>query len=202
MMNRRTLFDLTQGIYYLFLGLWFGALVMLAIGAAITFRTVRTYQVTLGLEPFNHEALADQASNILAGAITGNVLKALGMLQVFCAVVVLGCLVAQATIFSRYVAQNWMNWLRTLCVLIPSIIIVIDIAVISPRIWELRKNMYNPELSTEARAVHRDHFQFYHKLSERTVGTGALLLAVGLVLSPMALNRKPFEERAQERDFT
>jgi len=198
-MNRRTMYELSQGVYYLFLGLWFGALVMLAIGAAVTFRTVRRYEVTLGLEPFNHEALAAEAPNILAGAITGNALRALGMVQVLCAVMVLGCLVAQATVFARYIAQSSVNWIRTLCVLVPSIIIVIDIAAISPRIWEYRRQMYDPQLSAEARAIHRQDFQYYHKLSERVVGAGALMLAGALVLSPLALSRKPDDQVPDER---
>ena len=92
-MNALTAFRLTQGFYWLFLGTWFGAMVMLVIGEAITFRTVREYRPTLGLAS-NHPSMADNAAGILAGGVTGNILKGLRTLQIVCRLFVRGHRVA------------------------------------------------------------------------------------------------------------
>ena len=182
-------FRITQGFYWLFLGVWIGALVMLAIGAAVTFKTVRHYEPALGLEPYNDPVLAPHAPGILAGAITGNALRSLAVVQMICAAGAAVCVVLQCTVFRGALSNGvggLANLVRIALVALPIVVLAIDQLAITPRIWEHRAVMYNPILSDEQRSAARETFQKYHKLSERVVGMAVLSLAAAVLVSPFA----------------
>lgn len=188
-MSELTAFRLTQGVYWLFLGMWIGGMVMLVIGAAITFKTVREYRPALGLEPYNHPALAESAPGILAGGITGNVIRGLRTLQIVCAVVVAIALVLQCTAFADYLSGGWKgtaNLLRIALVALPVLVLLVENKVIAPRVWEQRLVMYNPQTPPEKREEARAIFMRYHKLNERLVSLAALSLIAAILASPFA----------------
>lgn len=190
-MSSLTGFRLVQGFYWLSLGSWFGAMLMLVIAATVTFKTVRAHQVTLGAEPYNHPAFAQQADGILAGGIVGNVLKGLGRLQIICAAAVVLAVVLQCTVFADRIPGGVLgagNLIRVLLILIPVGVLVVDQAVITPRVWEHRAVMYDPDQSEQARTEARAQFDRYHKLNERIVGTAMLLLAVSVIASAFVLH--------------
>jgi hypothetical protein len=195
-----TLNRLVQGVYYLFLGLWFGAMVMLAVGAPVTFRTVRVHQPTLGLVPYNEPSLARDGPNILAGAITGNHLRALSVVQAICAVVTLSCVVLQTTIFKSQVRAGYANALRSLLIALPACVLVFDEAVLSPNVWKQRAVMYDTTLNIDARDKARAQFNVLHKRSEKIVGSAALMLAAALMLSPLALSVGPSQLMSNKPD--
>ena len=197
-MKKNSYFNLTQGVYHLFLGLWFGAMVMLAVSAMITFKTVRAYQPTLGLAPYNDPSLAGDAVSILGGAITGRVLVALGLMQTICALMVVSCVVLQATYFKDRFLQNWSNWIRSVLILLPVLILFLDMLVISPKMWSMRGEMFDPTRDLAQRQTVRDKFMLLHKLDERLVGSATLLLAGAILLSPFALKSIVDEEKRDE----
>jgi hypothetical protein len=190
-MNSMLAFRLVQGFYWLFLGAWFGALVMLVIAAAITFKTVRSYQPVITTAPYNDPGLNAPHADVLAGGVVGNVLRGLAVVQIVCALGVLLCIVLQCTAFADRLAGGLTglpNLLRILLVAVPVLCLAIDVSIISPRVWHYRVQMYNPALSVEVRAAARQQFDVYHKLDERVVGTGMFALAAAILASAFVLH--------------
>lgn len=221
-MRSSTTLELVDGFHYLFLGVWLGAIVMLAVGAPITFRTVRQHQPALQAPPYNQPELADRAAPILAGAVVGNSLRGLSAIQVVCALgagvtlawrrVLLRRHAAGQSIIPRpeqgpdapaHAAPAWDDdeWndaqriarlaahARTALLILAVAIVLFDRAWLTPRVWQTRAAMYDPDQTPAMRDQARARFDSLHKTSERLVTTTALSLAVALVLSPLALRR-------------
>jgi hypothetical protein len=180
----------TEGIYYLALGVWLGAIVMLAIAAAVTFKTMRAYDPILQTAPYSAPQLQDRAAPILAGAIVGNSLRVLAVLQVSCAVVIGLCVLAQCAIFAEYLrggVAGRANLLRLALVILPMALLAVELTVISPRIWQQREIMYDPGESEAAREQALTTFRRHHLLSEQIMGAAGLALAGAILVSPFAL---------------
>jgi hypothetical protein len=166
----------TSGFYQLFLGLWFGAIVMLVFAAAITFATVR------GELP----QWTETQQNILAGGIVGNVIRnGLTMIQLTCAVVVAVCMLLQAVVFGDRLRHGWLNRLRVALIAIPIVIVITDVAYISPTMHTLRQGMHDQ--ANANRDADKAAFDRYHKLSERITGGAMFMLAGALLVSPFVL---------------
>ncbi len=185
---KATAFRLTQGAYWLGLGTWLGGLLMLAVAAGITFLTVRQYQPTLHTPPYDQ--LTDvEPYRVLAGGIVGNVLQGLAVIQVICALVVLGCVSLQVSLHRRHLrnqGRHWANFLRLLLLLFPLIALTVDQTVVTPNLWQARQTMYDPSQPAPKRVEARAMFGRLHTLSERMIGAGALALAGVILLSPFA----------------
>ena len=182
------MFRLTQGFYYLFLGTWLGALVMLALAAAITFHTLRDLKATTAVEPYHSLSAAEQPS-ALAGAVVGNVLHGLAVVQVVCAVGAVGCILLQHTVWAGHLAGGRAapaNITRLILLALPVLILLLDVAVISPRIWQQRDLMYDPHRPAELRQAARQRFDRLHHLDERVVGGATVALAAGILVSGFA----------------
>jgi hypothetical protein len=184
-MSGLTAFRLTQAFYWLFLGLWIGGMVMLAVGAAITFKTLPEYRPTIGLETYNHPDLRERAPAILAGAVTGNILKALAVIQLVCAGVVVACTVVQCVWFADYLrggAPGGANLLRIALIALPILILGVDALVIGPRVWGFRHDMYDAQRTAAQRDDAKVHFDQYHRLNTRLFGFATLCL-IGAVFA-------------------
>lgn len=196
-MNPTTFCRFVWGVYHLFLGTWFGAMVMLIIAAAITFKTVAAYRPTLGAEPYARLTEIDAGAKypigvrVLAGGIVGNVLKGLRGISLVCAAAVAVCLVLQWTLWP---VRGWANLVRTVLIAAATAVVLIDMAVISPRVWRERAVMYDPDQSAADRAAAQSRFERMHKLNERIVGVAALSLGAALVLSAWAWPGTPGED--------
>ena len=152
-MGRAAAFRLTQGVYWLSLGAWFGAILMLVVAAAITFGTVRQFHPTLGIEPYNEPGFADRSASILAGGIVGNLLNGLALIQSVCAAAVVGCVALQCTVFAGRIqggVGGWSNFLRVALIAGPIAILAVDTLALRPRILEQRKAMYDSSATDEA----------------------------------------------------
>ena len=188
-----TAYRLVAGCYWLFLGTWFGALVMLVIAAGITFATVRSYQPTLRAEPYARLTDAEP-DRVLAGGIVGNVLRGLAVVQVICALALGACLLLQCTILRPHLAVpvgDWRNCLRIALIALPTLVLILDLTVVSPRIWRLREVMYDPDQPSAARTTAHAAFGRYHKASERLTGAAALCLAGAVLASAFVLHAAP-----------
>lgn len=184
-----TAFRLTQGIYWLFLGLWLGGMIMLSVGAAITFRTVKGYEPSIGLARYNHPDLRERAPGILAGGITGNILKALAVIQGICAAVLIACVLVQSTVFADYLSggtRGAANLLRIALIALPILILGIDALVLGPRIWNHREAMYNPARTAAQRDEAKAHFDRLHAVNVRMVGFATVCLIAATLVSPFA----------------
>jgi len=188
-MNSTHAFRLTQGFYSLFLGLWVGAMVMLAVSAGITFKTVREYKPLITVAPYRDATLIGKAEVILAGGIVGQMLRGLAVISGVCAAVVAVCLVLQYTCFRNRLAHGGNSWLaatRIVLLLLPMAVIGWNEVYLTPTIHRERAAMYDPEQGEDARAMAKGRFDLLHKLSERTMGLSVLMLACAALLSPFA----------------
>lgn len=196
--TKRNAFAVVTGVYTLALGVWVGALVMLAVGAAVTFRTTRSFNPSLP-SPYDSPALADRASQILAGGIVGNMIDALSRVQIVCGVIAAACVLLQAIAFREALAnrgRSWMNLVRVICIAVPLVNVAFERLHLNPAIHDLRAAMYDTRVSEEFRVSAKAEFDRYHKLSERTTGGAAMLLMIAVLVSPLALTARSEESSA------
>ena len=187
-MNRHTGFRLTQGVYHLALGVWAGAMLMLAVGAMQTFAAVRAHG----------EALQGLTPEALAGAVVGRMIAGLTVVQMVCAVAVAGAVLLQHVSFGwalRGGRLGWANLTRLILIGLPMAVLMLNVLVISPAVWEHREAMYDAGQPTERREAARERFAVYHRLSERTHGVALLMLAGAIVVSPFAFELARREDR-------
>ncbi len=196
------LYGLTQGFYWLCLGAWFGAILMLVVAAATTFRTVREYQPALALEPYNHPELSDRAAPILAGAIVGRTIKGLAVVQAIFAAALAACVLLQCTLFADRVhggVTGWGNLARVALIALPAIILVIDTTVVGPRIWQHRDAMHDPSQPPTARQDAKEHFDRLHKLNERMVALAGLSIVAAVFVSAFVFHGDGSNKNAQSQ---
>jgi len=185
------------GLYNLLLGVWVGGLVMFAVGAGITFQTVRAYDPTLGLEPYDAAVLADQGPGILAGAVVGHVLDGLAIVELICAAGLVVCATLQWMFWGA--RWQWSNVLRCGMLLASGGLLALHLGVIGPAIQTHRDAMYDPTSSALARSEARSAFEPYHKASEKVAGAMLLLLAGACIISPFALGVKTSGKQQRKR---
>lgn len=181
---------LTNGLYFLGLGTWFGAIVMLAISAAATFQTVRAFEPTLHVAPWNQPELASRAPSVLAGAIVGSSLNGLRVVQIICATIVILTLIAQHTLFRNYLSCTRFskrNITRLLLIAVPVIVLLLNIFWITPNVLTHRDAMWDMTTSQAQRQQAQASFDRFHKLSERSVGMAAMALAGSVLISSLVL---------------
>lgn len=172
-----------QSAYWLALGVWIGALVMLAVAAAIVFRTSRAMEPVLLQPQFSTPDLVGQSATILAGAIVGNVIQALLKLQLVCAVLLIVAMVYQHVSLRPLLALHLrLNALRVGLILLATLVLVVNMAYITPAMWTQRERMYDNTQSAEYRLAAREQFNALHKFTERVTGGTAL----GLVIAGIA----------------
>lgn len=163
------------GLYYLFLGLWFGAMVMLAVTAAVTFKTVRAQMPDA----------TETAQNMFAGSIVGNVIDALAVIQIVCAA---GILVCVALLWKR-ASPGIANKLRLACIAACIALLAGDRLHINPTVHAHRVVMHDPQAAPAVRDAAKVQFDRYHKFSERIGGAQIFILAGTILISPFALHR-------------
>src|SRR5690348_5023022 len=107
---------------------------MLAIAAAVTFRTVRELQPSSNAPPYNAPALAEKAPVIIAGNVVGHTLRALAVLQLICAAIAIACMLLQNSAFAGQIhggPSHWVNLLRIALIVLPVVIVVVDMRAIT-----------------------------------------------------------------------
>lgn len=195
---KNTLARLNNGLYYLSLGAWFGAIVMLAISAAATFKTMRGYGPIIPGEPWNQPGLAERAPVILAGAAVGASLTGLKVVQTICAIIACATAALQCSVFSDYLTshrRSGLNILRLLLLAVPVVLLLLNVFHITPRTIQERDIMWDMQQTQQVRDDANARFQTYHKLSERTTGAAGFSLAAAVLVSSLVLG-----SRARQRD--
>ncbi len=190
-MKKLTAFRLTQSVYWLSLGTWFGAIVMLIVCAVATFGTVREYQPTLGVQPYNNPAMSDRAPAILAGAIVGNALNGLTKVQLICGVAAVICVVLQCTLFADRLAggiTGWVNLLRIVLIISPLVLLAVDTLGIRPALLHQRQTMYDPQQPEHTLQEAKAKFDQLHRRDEQLVAATALVLLAAVTVSSFVLH--------------
>ena len=172
-MHRIALWRVVQGWYWLALGAWVGALVVLAIVAAAVFGTVSDFLMAIGSTP------AETVSRVfspteLSGLIVGQVIDELRVMQWVGASVVIGCVVLQSVLLSNWLPMGgmpqWMNTLRIILLVSVVMILAVDNFHVSPRArqWQAAMHAQNDNMVVDTQAV-REAFDRYHYLSVQLV---------------------------------
>ncbi|QDU34733.1 hypothetical protein KS4_28070 [Poriferisphaera corsica] len=174
---------LIQSFYYLFLGSWLGSLIMLALTAAASFKTLRTYQAIPGIEPYNLPIFANKYPEILAGAVVGQSVEYLTLFQIICAIGTFLALFLNYTI-NRKQNRKLPSFIRTTLYLLTVATLLIHIFLTAPSMNSLRDKIYNPDITQTDRDAAYTKFQSLHKFSERSTGSAVFLLAAIILISP------------------
>jgi hypothetical protein len=187
---RLAMYRLSLGLYYLFAGVWAGLLLTFALAAPNIFYRTRAYQPELGRTPADAGKLVGADAQILAGDIVNHILAALNPVQIVCAAGLVVMLFLQCTVFRRQLARpitSVANWVRSILLCLAVLALALQLFWLSPTMGQLRQDMYNPDTPQPRRQQLRDRFEFYHVLSERTLGSAAVLLVAGVLASPFVL---------------
>jgi hypothetical protein len=188
---RLALFRLTSGLYYLLAGLWLGILVAFALAAPQVFFRVRAFAPQLTRTPADTSPKKGADGQILAGDIVTHILAMLDPVQIVCATGLAGILLLQCTVFRRSLAKpvtSAANWVRVLLLGLAIGALVLQLGLFSPTMATLRERLYHPDTPAQQRGDLRQRFEWYHTASERTLGSAAVLLAGGIVISPFVLS--------------
>jgi len=190
---RSFLARLTVGTYWLALGTWLGAMVMLAIAAATAFQVSREHGVTLPSMQYEGSHLAGRDAEVFAGHVVGGMIDKLAIVQMACAVLIFITLLLQLTAFRATLhlrPGSAGNVLRVLLLVVVLALLKFDRIHVNPTIHEHRTAMYEPDISETAYTTARAAFDRYHKLSEN-VGKATVFLLIGAMFtSAFALHPK------------
>ncbi|MFP4144248.1 MAG: hypothetical protein ACLFV3_03815 [Phycisphaeraceae bacterium] len=184
---RLAAFRLVQGLYYLLLGAWLGALIMLVIAAATAFGVIREFDPTLPAQTWQAAHLADRHSDILAGHVVGTALDRLAWLQGLCAGGALACTLLQGSVFRGYLRGcrfGWRNLLRTSLILFAGVLFALQVAWVNPAVRETRAAIYAEDAPAAERQAAEVEFATWHQMSETLGGATMILLAGTILFSP------------------
>ncbi|BAM04600.1 hypothetical protein [Phycisphaera mikurensis] len=186
---------INQALYQLFLGVWFGAMVMLVLAATAAFGFVRDPQTTLlvQVEGFGAPLTGSAARGWVAGGIVGAALRRLEILQLICFAGVAAATVLQCTLFRARLAArpaSKRNGLRIFLLVVPAAIVLFNLAVVAPGIDANRSMKYDPAAEASRAQAADEAFAFYHGLSTKTYGVSTLMLLGAVVLGPWCFHRE------------
>lgn len=167
-----------SGVYYLMLGMWFGALVMLVVAAVATFGTIRDSQPDM----------TAAAQNQLAGSIVGSAIDKLAVVQVVAAVAITVCVLLQCTVFRRELGPKVFNAARIVLLVLLLAVLGADRLFVAPALHTQRETMHSAAGVEQEQA--KAAFDRTHKMSERLAGVCMLLIVAATLTSPFALCRK------------
>jgi hypothetical protein len=183
----QTAFRIQQGVYYLLLGMWLGAMVMLVLAATASFAFVREHTLIVGVQGYGEPLKGDTATGFIAGGIVGVALTRLVVLQAVCATALAACVLLQCTRFRAHLdGPVWSkrNRARMFLLLVPTGVLLFNVLVVSPGIDRHRDAKYDPATPPQVAEQADEAFDRYHRLSTRTFGVSTLMLAGAMVLSP------------------
>lgn len=180
-----------NGIYYLALATWFGSMVMMAIGAAVTFKTLAALGPDISTPPYNHPSFAGRVPAIIAGVVTGRVIQALVIVETICALVIVVCTALQCGVLSDRLivgrVRSKANYFRLAALAFPIVLLMIESVYVAPRAFELRDTMYNVDISESQRAAAHEKFKKVHRLNTEIAAAITLSLGAAIFLSGFAL---------------
>lgn len=184
---------LTVGTYWLALGTWLGAMIMLALAAAAAFHVSREQGATLPSLQYATSHLQGRDAEVLAGHVVGRMIDHLAVLQMVCAVLIFLTLLLQLTMFRAELhlrAGSAGNVLRVLLLVAALALLKFDRIHVNPTIHEHRAAMYETGISQQQYEVARAAFDRYHALSEN-VGKATVFILIGaMIASAFALHPK------------
>jgi hypothetical protein len=196
------LYRLNLAVYYLLLGLWLGMLVTFALAAPNIFIRMRAFAPKMQRTPAEMGEMVGNDAQIIAGDIVNHILATIDPVQMVCAAGLVVLVILQCTVFRRWLGRpvvSVANGVRVVLLGLAVAALVVQLTVLSPRMETLRQRMYHPETGGDQRMQLRQDFERYHTFSERTLGSAAILLAGGLLVSPFVLTPQAGRARTEER---
>ena len=194
-MGNTTAWRLIQGCYWLALGAWFGALVMLAISAAATFHTMGTLPTPMGMIPPELAASVDRPGDFMAGMIVGQSIDWLRVMQWICAAVLIIAVASHLSVFRGRMPgaglAQWSNTLRVMLLAAVVLILSVDSFYVSPGLKAARIARYGADRSDSQVKAGTESFDKYHDLSVRLVRMQVVMLGVATLASAFALHGEP-----------
>lgn len=181
-------FRLTLGLYYLALGTWFGATLMMGLSAGLTFATVRAQPLVLTEGPAATPEMAARAQDFLAGNVVMEGFAAFTIVQLCCAGVLIVLWLLQHTVFRPLLAHRgrsrW-NLVRSGMIGVALAVFAYDLVLVRTSMVMLRTEMYYHD-HIDAQGLDRIEVEFdrLHRWSSRAMGVAALLMAAACVASP------------------
>lgn len=181
----RTFFHAT---HLLFLGLWFGVLIMTSVAAAILFPTIRDLDPSLPA----YAAYTEPHWRIAAGHVGNKVFLASDIIQYFCAAGTGICLVFGLLLGTFRGARRSMI-LRLLPLCAAMLILAYQAALLRPTMsndladyWQAAEQ---GDMETTQTAQHR--FDEAHWVAEKLIGATTLCVFVAFVAGAAATPNKP-----------
>jgi hypothetical protein len=181
-------FQVIQIIYWLALSTWFGGVLFVAVVAPIIFRTVEeNHPVLPHVLSVNLEG---QHSTLLGGAIVGQILQALGRIELTCSAVMLLTLIAQCFIIDLTNRWNFIAaLLRISLYLLATTLVIYDWRVLGPRIWKYRQEFIDHADEPETANPAKEQFDRYHHESV-TLLSILLLCLLGIVVFSAGISER------------
>jgi len=173
------LFQFIQILYWIALATWFGGALFVAVAAPVIFRVVRDHDPLL--PKVLSVNLEGQHGTLLAGEIVANILRALAVVQMFCAAALIVLAIAQWFIVDlegpNFIAAVLRSGLIAAC----AGVVLYDWLVVSPQIEKYRQeyvdNADEPELANPA----KDAFDAEHRFSV-TLLQALLFMLLGVIM--------------------
>ncbi|MBL1216888.1 MAG: hypothetical protein D8M59_05270 [Planctomycetes bacterium] len=175
-------FRFFNSIYWLALSLWLGALVMVALTAAVIFPTMRDLDVTI--PEFAEAGYTGDHWRIAAGHVMEILFLVLDFTQLICMTVALLVTALQFTVLGVSL-RRFTHVTRIFAILIASGCVCWHVFMLSPQMnRDLRAYWEAARAGDFAAAdVHQQAFESAHPTASRLLGSTAVLVAVVIITS-------------------
>jgi hypothetical protein len=176
-----TAFQLIQSIYWLALATWFGGAMFVALAWPIILATVRQEDPTLP-RVLSVNVDHDHAG-LLAGTIIGAIVRQVGLVQLGCAVAMLGPLIAQWFLMSS-TYHNLIGGVARCTFYAGAVILLIyDRRVLWQRLWKARQEFIDNADDPEVANPIRERFNKHQRDSMFAMLLQLALLSLTIVFS-------------------
>jgi hypothetical protein len=195
------LYGLIQTIYWLALSTWFGGVLFVALMAQAVVRTIGEFRPML--PTVLSVNLENQHASVLSGAVVGNMLRKLSIVQLVCAVVALVMLLGHfAMVGSNRVAVIDVIARGTLLMGTLGVVLY-DRYILWPKLWSARQmyldNADNPDVANPAKEeFDRAHHESVSLLFICWVLLG-LLIALSATITPKYSDAQPVKINTIEK---
>lgn len=174
-------FLLVQTFYWLALATWFGGVLFVALMAPVIFRVVRENNPIL--PHVLSVNLENEHGSLLAGSIVGGILQTLGLVQYYCAAIMLVMLVGQWILMERTTIQITMGVLRSVIFVAAVAMVSYDRWFVWPKAWAARQEYIDHADEPEVANPAKDRFDQHHRESVRVLFIVLVLLSLIIVFS-------------------
>ncbi len=178
-----TLTRISNAIYWLFLALWFGALVMTGITAAIAFPTLKTLGVTV---PGFEAVPTDEHFKIAAGHILYQIFFITDCIQLTSVIIIIA--ITGLQLYSRKIALLKIpNLIRLAALTVVLLTLAYHLFQLAPRMNTNLRKYWDAAKAGEDYARYQQAFEAEHPTASKILGINALGLTIVILSSGFLL---------------